>query len=69
VDVLKSAISVLKPFKDELDKILFVGGGAPLADGVVTNAKCIVCPNPQLANVLGLVPTNSKVTPLEKEVA
>lgn len=69
VDVLKSAISVLKPFKDELDKILFVGGGAPLAEGVVTNAKCIVCSNPQLANVLGLVPTNSKVTPLEKEVA
>jgi hypothetical protein len=69
VDVLKSAISVLKPFKDELDKILFVGGGAPLADGVVTNAKCIVSPNPQLANVLGLVATNSKVTPLEKEVA
>ena len=69
VDVLKSAISVLKPFKDELDKILFVGGGAPLAEGVVTNVKCIVCPNPQLANVLGLVPTNSKITPLEKEVA
>jgi hypothetical protein len=69
VDVLKSAISVLKPFKDELDKILFVGGGAPLAEGIVTNAKCVVCPNPQLANVLGLVPTNSKVTPIAKEVA
>jgi hypothetical protein len=69
VDVLKSAISVLKPFKDELDKILFVGGGAPLAEGIVTNAKCIVCPNPQLANVLGLVPVNQKVAALDKEVA
>jgi len=69
VDILKSAISVLKPFKDELDKILFVGGGAPLAEGVVTNAKCIVCSNPQLANCLGLVPSNQKVTPINKEVA
>jgi hypothetical protein len=69
VDVLKSAISVLKPFKDELDKILFVGGGAPLAEGIVTNAKCIVCPNPQLANVLGLVPVNQKVAAVDKEVA
>lgn len=69
VDVLKSAISVLKPFKDELDKILFVGGGAPLAEGVVTNVKCVVCPNPQLANVLGLIPTNSKVAPIAQEVA
>ena len=69
VDVLKSAISVLKPFKDELDKILFVGGGAPLAEGIVTNAKCIVCPNPQLANVLGLVPVNQKVAAIDKEVA
>ena len=69
VDILKSAISVLKPFKDELDKILFVGGGAPLAEGVVTNAKCIVFSNPQLANCLGLVPSNQKVTPINKEVA
>lgn len=69
VDVLKSAISVLKPWKDELDKILFVGGGAPLAEGIVTNNKCLVCSNPQLANVLGLVANNQKVAPINKEVA
>ncbi len=69
VDVLKSAISVLKPFKDELDKILFVGGGAPLAEGIVTNVKCLVCPNSQLANVLGLVANNQKIAPINKEVA
>lgn len=66
VDVLKSAISVLKPFKDELDKLIIIGGGAPLADGVVTNTKCLVCPNPQLANVLGLVPHDR--SPLEMDV-
>jgi hypothetical protein len=69
VDVLKSAITVLKPFKDELDKILFIGGGAPLAEGIVTNAKCIVCSHPQLANVMGLVPVNQNLVTLDKEVA
>jgi hypothetical protein len=69
VDVLKSAITVLKPFKDELDKILFIGGGAPLAEGIVTNAKCIVCSHPQLANVMGLVPVNQNLVTLDKGVA
>jgi SAM-dependent methyltransferase len=65
VDVLKSAISVLKPFNDELDKILIIGGGAALAEGIVTSNKILVCPNPQLANVLGLVPLNQPLHHLE----
>jgi hypothetical protein len=68
VDILKTAISVLRPFKDELDKILIIGGGAALAEGVVTNSKCLACPNPQLANVLGLVPAD-KVVSLDKGAA
>lgn len=67
-DILKSAISVLLPFKDELDKILIVGGGATLAQGTFTNSRTIVIPNPQMANVLGLVPP-TKVTAIDREAA
>ena len=54
-DIMKSAISVLRPFKDELDKILIVGGGAMLFKKPKAGSRIVVCSNPQMANVLGLV--------------
>jgi len=68
-DILQSAVSILRPFKDELDKILIVGGGAPLFEHKA-KGRIAICSNPQFANVLGLLPRTSQpsITSL-KEVA
>lgn len=52
---------------DRIEKIVLIGGAAPLARGVVDNPQnswLVICPDTQYANVLGLIGVESKAMSL-----
>lgn len=62
-DVVTKTMATLGRFEAQISKIVIVGGGACLLKNV-NNNKIALCPNPQFANVLGMVEQTPAALPM-----